>query len=148
MPPNGWPLVSNSNWIDISDATMPLGVEDYVVVRQWGPNDNCFLPRRVNAKTLFGQGSTAGLKDVLKESVSVTPGLITVSGKTLTVAVVGSKTTDVVLPNGFAGGLTLGVILTDAAISTDGNMRLIFSTTIAVGITPGSITLNYTRLVF
>lgn len=147
--PNGWPNIKTSNWVPVTDdAVLPLGNDDVIIVRQWSVEDQTYRPRRVKAKDLLGQMSTSGLKDVLKETVQITPGLIVVGGKNIDVAVPGSKTTDVIIPNGMAGGLTLGTIITDAQITVDGTMRVVLSTTIALGITLGAINFKYTRFVF
>lgn len=146
--PYSWPRLSRANWDKFDDALLPIQQTDFLIVGQWDVSLQTFISKRTTPAALLAALTSSGTKDIAKENVSVSPGLVPIGGKTINVAVAGSKATDAIVPIGFSGGLNLGVVLSDAAISVDGTMRLQFNCTLLAGLTVGTLTFNYLRYTF
>jgi hypothetical protein len=75
-------------------------------------------------------------------NVSLSPGLVTSAGKTVTASCPGAKTTDVVQTVSSNGAMSLGVTRGDCWISAPDTLSVQFLATTLVGVTLGSMTLN------
>lgn len=88
-------------------------------------------------------GNSAGIKDIIAGTVTVSPGLVTLAGKTVTAAFTGVRPGDKIDLLEVVGGLTLGTIITGARVSANDTIEFRFSTAIAVGVTLGSTQINF-----
>lgn len=75
-------------------------------------------------------------------TVSITPGLVTLAGKIVTVAVPALKVGDAVVVQPYSGSLALGVGIGAARVPADGQLEINLVNTVAVGVSVSTITVQ------
>lgn len=96
------------------------------------------------AQEITAGGAFAGIARGGVTQVTINPGLITLAGKTVTVSVPNIKAGDAVIVTPYSGSLALGVSIGAARSPTNGTVEINLVTSVALGLTLSTMTVQVT----